>query len=104
MERLDERGMSVTGIVKATLGSPEIARTLLRAAAESGRLRVRSIPDRALLRRLDNIERRLNRPNWSVLAASLLLSGVLFFVNDRPVLAAMCWVAAVFLFLLTVVL
>jgi predicted amino acid racemase len=44
VERLDERGMSVTGIVKATLGSPEIARTLLRGGVSGlGDARIENI-------------------------------------------------------------
>ncbi len=33
VERLTKRGISVTGVTKATLGSPQIAATLLRAGA-----------------------------------------------------------------------
>jgi predicted amino acid racemase len=35
VERLSPRGISVTGITKATLGSPDIARAMLRAGARS---------------------------------------------------------------------
>ncbi len=35
VERLAERGISVTGVTKATLGSPEIAGTLLRAGVKA---------------------------------------------------------------------
>ena len=35
VERLAKRGISVTGVTKATLGSPEIARTLLHAGVSS---------------------------------------------------------------------
>ncbi len=35
VERLAKRGISVTGVTKATLGSPEIANTLLRAGVSS---------------------------------------------------------------------
>jgi predicted amino acid racemase len=35
VERLEKRGISVTGVTKATLGSPEIAGTLLRAGVSS---------------------------------------------------------------------
>ena len=45
VQRLAARGISVTGVTKATLGSPEIARTLLRAG-------VRGIGDS----RIENIE------------------------------------------------
>ena len=49
VERLAERGISVTGVTKATLGSPEIARTLLRAGVSAiGDSRIENI---ATLRR-----------------------------------------------------
>ena len=71
------------------------------AAAESGRLRGQSGPDRALLRRLDRIERRLSRPNWGLIAAALLVSGTLFYLNDETTLAAISWGLAGVFFLLT---
>jgi predicted amino acid racemase len=74
VERLDERGMSVTGIVKATLGSPEIARTLLRGG-------VSGLGDA----RIENIERmrRAGVPGIMTLVRSPMLSQV-----DRVVAAA----------------
>ena len=63
-------------------------------AAESGRLRVQALPDRSLLRRLDKIERRIGRPNWSLIAAALLLSGALFYVNDEETLGIVSWILA----------
>ena len=45
VQRLDDRGIAVTGVTKATLGSPEIANTLIRAG-------VRAIGDS----RMENIE------------------------------------------------
>ncbi len=69
------------------------------AAAESGRLRVQTTRDQAMLRRLDRIEKRIGRPNWSLVAATLLLSGTLFYVNDEPTLAVVAW-SATGLFLL----
>ncbi len=44
VERLAERGISVTGVTKATLGSPEIARELIRAGVTSiGESRIENI-------------------------------------------------------------
>ena len=37
VDRLAERGISVTGVTKATLGSPEVARELLRAGVSAHR-------------------------------------------------------------------
>ena len=45
VQRLDDRGIAVTGVTKATLGSPEIANTLIRAG-------VRALGDS----RIENIE------------------------------------------------
>jgi predicted unusual protein kinase regulating ubiquinone biosynthesis (AarF/ABC1/UbiB family) len=68
-------------------------------AAESGRLRVQALPDRSLLRRLDKIEKRIGRPNWSLIAAALLLSGALFYVNDEQTLGIWSGVIAALLIL-----
>jgi predicted unusual protein kinase regulating ubiquinone biosynthesis (AarF/ABC1/UbiB family) len=73
------------------------------AAAEQGRLRVRTVPDRALLRRLDRIDKRLSRPNWGILAAALLLSGTLLYVNDEEMLAAVAWIISVMFILLSLI-
>jgi predicted unusual protein kinase regulating ubiquinone biosynthesis (AarF/ABC1/UbiB family) len=69
-------------------------------AAEGGRLRVRTIPDRTLMRQLKKIERRINRPNWSLIAAALLLSGTLLYINGETDLAIVSWLLAGFFFLL----
>jgi predicted unusual protein kinase regulating ubiquinone biosynthesis (AarF/ABC1/UbiB family) len=71
-------------------------------AAESGRLRVQALPDRSLLRRLDKIEKRIGRPNWSLIAAALLLSGALFYVNDEQTLGIWSGVIAALLILGTI--
>jgi predicted unusual protein kinase regulating ubiquinone biosynthesis (AarF/ABC1/UbiB family) len=71
------------------------------AAAESGRLRGQSGSDRALLRRLDRLDRRLSRPNWSLMAAALLLSGTLLYLNDEVTLGAISWAVSAIFFLLS---
>jgi predicted amino acid racemase len=65
--RLAKRGIAVTGVTKATLGSPEIARTLLRAG-------VRSLGDS----RIENVERmrRAGVPASMVLLRAPMLSQV----------------------------
>jgi predicted unusual protein kinase regulating ubiquinone biosynthesis (AarF/ABC1/UbiB family) len=80
---------------------PQAGRVL--TAAESGRLRVRMIPDRALLRRLDRIERRVSRPNWSVLAAAMAVSGTLLYLNGETAPAAVAGILAVVFFLLMLI-
>ncbi|HSG19010.1 MAG TPA: AarF/ABC1/UbiB kinase family protein [Anaerolineae bacterium] len=59
--------------------------------AEYGRLRVQSLPDRAQLRRLDRIERKIGQPNWSLMSATLIVSGTLLYVNDEIGLAWLFW-------------
>ena len=71
----------------------------LLSAAESGRLRVQTMPDRALLRRLDRIERRIGRPNWSLMVAVLLLCGTLFYVNDEETFGVISLATAGLIFL-----
>jgi hypothetical protein len=61
---------------------------------------VKSAPDRQMMRRLDQIERRVSRTNWTVLASALLLSGVLFYVNGETTLAIAFWAVAFIFFLL----
>ncbi len=73
----------------------------LLTAAESGQLRVQMARDRSTLRQLDRIERRLSRPNWSLLAAVFLLCGTLFYVNDEVALSVVFWVFAGLFLLLT---
>lgn len=74
VERLAKRGISVTGVTKATLGSPEIAGALLRAG-------VRSLGDA----RIENIEamRRAGVPGSTTLIRSPMLGQV-----DRVVTTA----------------
>jgi predicted unusual protein kinase regulating ubiquinone biosynthesis (AarF/ABC1/UbiB family) len=71
--------------------------------AERGRLRVQSVPDRSLMRRLDRIERKISQPNWSVISAALIVSGAFFYVNDEPVLAWLCWGIGLIFFLLALI-
>jgi predicted unusual protein kinase regulating ubiquinone biosynthesis (AarF/ABC1/UbiB family) len=69
-------------------------------AAEAGRLRGQTGPDRALLRRLDRLERRISRPNWALIAAALLLSGTLLYLDGETTLATISWGLSAFFFLL----
>ncbi|MEW5989677.1 MAG: hypothetical protein AB1791_23885, partial [Chloroflexota bacterium] len=61
------------------------------AAAESGQLRLQTTPDRATLRRLEKLERQVGQLNGSVLAAAVLLSGTLLYINGERVLAWVAW-------------
>jgi predicted unusual protein kinase regulating ubiquinone biosynthesis (AarF/ABC1/UbiB family) len=71
--------------------------------AERGRLRVQSVPDRSLLRRLDRLERKINQPNWSVLSAALIVSGAFFYVNGEAALAWLSWGMGLVFFLLALI-
>ncbi|MGD8583849.1 MAG: AarF/UbiB family protein [Chloroflexota bacterium] len=71
--------------------------------AERGRLRVHSVPDHSLMRRLDRIERKINQPNWGMFSAALIVSGTFFYVNDELVLAWFCWGMGLLFFLLALI-
>jgi predicted unusual protein kinase regulating ubiquinone biosynthesis (AarF/ABC1/UbiB family) len=71
--------------------------------AERGRLRVHSVPDRSLIRRLDRIEQKINQPNWSMFSAALIVSGTFFYVSDKVILAWLCWGMALLFFLLALI-
>lgn len=74
VERLAKRGISVTGVTKAVLGSPEIARTLLRAG-------VSGIGDS----RIENIE---SMRRAGVAATMTLIRSPMLSQTDRVVAAA----------------
>lgn len=71
--------------------------------AERGRLRVHSVPDRSLMRRLDRIEQKINQPNWSMFSAALMVGGTIFYVSDEVVLAWLCWGVGLLFFLLALI-
>jgi predicted unusual protein kinase regulating ubiquinone biosynthesis (AarF/ABC1/UbiB family) len=71
-------------------------------AAEGGRLRVRTLPDRSMVRQLTRIERRLNRPNWSLLTAATLLSGTILYTSGEVELGIISWGFSGFFFLLMI--
>ncbi len=71
------------------------------AAAESGRLKVQTVPDRTTLRRLDRLERQVGRLNWNVLLGVLFLSGTLLYINGEPGLGITAWIITVLLFIFT---
>jgi predicted unusual protein kinase regulating ubiquinone biosynthesis (AarF/ABC1/UbiB family) len=61
------------------------------AAADSGRLRVQTVPDRQTTRRLERLERQLNQIQWSVLAGAALLAGALFYLDGLRAEAGVAW-------------
>jgi predicted unusual protein kinase regulating ubiquinone biosynthesis (AarF/ABC1/UbiB family) len=86
-------------IIYATPG--RIDRVLTQA--ERGRLRVQGMPDRSLMRRLDQLERKIGQPNWSTFSAALILGGAFFYVNDELTLAWLFWGMGLLFFLLALV-
>jgi predicted unusual protein kinase regulating ubiquinone biosynthesis (AarF/ABC1/UbiB family) len=90
---------AVTEWLKLFIALPTQLNRVL-AEAELGRLKVRMLPDQSLLTQLNRIERRIGRPNWSVLAAAMLLSGTLLYTNGEMELGILSWTIAVFLFVL----
>jgi predicted unusual protein kinase regulating ubiquinone biosynthesis (AarF/ABC1/UbiB family) len=71
------------------------------AAAESGRLKVQTTPDRTMLRRLERLERQVGRLNWNVLLGVLFLSGTLLYINGETGLGIAAWGVSLLLFIIT---
>jgi hypothetical protein len=71
------------------------------AAAESGRLKVQTTPDRTMLRRLDKLERQVGRLNWNILLGVLFLSGTLLYINGETGLGMTAWIVSLLIFLTT---
>lgn len=69
-------------LLRPYLSAPAQLRRLLEAA-ESGRLQVRSIPDRETIRHHKQVERRLNRLSWSVVTAAGMLTGALLYLGKK---------------------
>lgn len=79
--------------VRQYVALPAQARRVL-TAAEQGRLRVQTRPDRRTEQRLERLDRRTARLGWQVLAAAALISGSIFYVNGDSTLSAVAWGAA----------
>jgi predicted unusual protein kinase regulating ubiquinone biosynthesis (AarF/ABC1/UbiB family) len=69
------------------------------SVAESGRLRLQSVPDRPTVQRLERLERQLHRIQWSVLVGAAALAGTLFYLNEARVEAIAAWGVGGLLFL-----
>ncbi|MCO5207262.1 MAG: AarF/UbiB family protein [Anaerolineae bacterium] len=68
-------------------------------SAEAGRLQIRTIQDEQTRKRLDRLERRVSQLNSTVLAAALLISGTLLYLNGATMLGYLAWGAtAAFVF------
>ncbi|MFZ0548805.1 MAG: AarF/UbiB family protein [Candidatus Promineifilaceae bacterium] len=71
------------------------------AAAESGRLKVQTTPDRTMLRRLERLERQVGHLNWNILLGVLFLSGTLLYINGETGLGITAWIVSLLIFLIT---
>lgn len=60
---------------------PQVERVL--SAAERGRIQIQFAPNQALEQRLDRLEKKIGRLNWSVLGAAAMLSATLFYLFRR---------------------
>lgn len=85
--------------LRELLAMPARARRLLEAA-ESGKLRIRSLPDPQTTRRLERLEKRVNQLNWGLLSTAALISGTVLYVSGETFLGSAFWAAAAFLFLI----
>jgi len=92
-EALDFSMKAVSGWLQSLVFLPGQVRRVM-AAAESGKLRVQATPDRSLLQRLDKLEKRIRRPNWSVMAGAMLVCGTLLYVNGNVALGIAAWATA----------
>lgn len=52
-------------------------------AAENGRLRIQTTPDRDTQRRLDQLEKRIRQLNWSILGAAGIVSATLLYLRRK---------------------
>ena len=90
---------TIAELLKGYLSIPSRLNLAL-SAAEDGSLPVKAASDQALLRRLEKMEKKINRPSWSVLAAAFLVTGTLLYLGDETTLAtAALIIAALFLIL-----
>lgn len=84
---------ALVGVVRPYLALPSMLRRFLESA-EEGRLPTSIRQDRRLEQRLDALDNRLARLNWTIIAAVAGLGGVLFYLNGNPWLSATGWIIA----------
>lgn len=86
--------------LRSLLAIPARARRLLEAA-ESGKLRIRSLPDPQTTRRLDRLERQVNQLNWGLVSMAVLISGTVLYVSGETGLGTAFWGVAALLLTLS---
>lgn len=69
--------------IRPYLSTPSRLNNVIQAA-ETGQLRVKSVPDRETLRHYDRLEKRLGQLSWSILGAAAMVSGtVLYWLKQK---------------------
>jgi len=76
--------------LRSLLTVPVQMRHLIQLA-ETGELQVRTVADPSTIRRLDRLERRVNRLNTTVMASAVFLAGTLLYTNGDMTLALVFW-------------
>ena len=85
IRRQDAREFNVEtalALIRPYLSIPARVQRLLDAA-EEGRLRVNTVPDRETLRRLDRLDRRLGQLAWSVVGAAGVIATALIYLFKK---------------------
>lgn len=86
--------------VRALLAVPGQVRRLVQLAT-AGKLQVHTLEDVGATRRLDRLERRVNRLNTTLISSAALVTGALLYTNENTVLALLFWSIAGIAFLLS---
>jgi len=86
--------------VRVLLAVPGQVRRLVQLAT-AGKLQVRTLEDTGAARRLDRLERRVNRLNTTLISSAALVTGALLYTNGNTILALIFWSIAGVSFLLS---
>ncbi|MEZ4867776.1 MAG: AarF/UbiB family protein [Caldilineaceae bacterium] len=102
--QMEKYALEIVGDERFKLFSPELILDELRALvavpaqvrrlihlAETGQLQVRTLEDSGAMRRLDRLERRVNRLNSTMVASAALLTGALLYNSGSVVIALAFW-------------
>jgi predicted unusual protein kinase regulating ubiquinone biosynthesis (AarF/ABC1/UbiB family) len=79
--------------VRALLAVPGQVRRLVQLAT-AGKLQVHTLEDAGAIRRLDRLERRVNRLNTTLISSAALVAGALLYTNENTLLASVFWLIA----------
>lgn len=73
---------ALLGLIRPYLQTPMQVHQVFEQAL-SGKLRVRTEPDRETMRQLNRLEKQLKRLNWSILGAASIISATLLYLRKR---------------------